>query len=44
MDASASVSPDVSVFVDDVHAALSRVGAAGWEIVHPLGVCRVPVV
>lgn len=35
-DATASVAPDVSVFVDDVHAALARVESAGLEIVHPL--------
>lgn len=35
-DATASVTPDVSVFVDDVHAALARVESAGLEIVHPL--------
>jgi len=35
-DATASTNPDVSVFVDDVHAALARVDAAGLEIVHPL--------
>lgn len=35
-DASALVNPDVSVFVDDVHHALSRVEAAGLEVVHPL--------
>ncbi|MBA8991549.1 putative enzyme related to lactoylglutathione lyase [Curtobacterium pusillum] len=35
-DASAPVNPDVSVFVDDVHTALSRVEAAGLDVVHPL--------
>ena len=35
-DASASVNPDVSVFVDDVHTAHERARAAGVEIVHPL--------
>lgn len=35
-DASASLNPDVSVFVDDVHAAHSAALAAGLEIVHPL--------
>lgn len=35
-DASAPVNPDVSVFVDDVLAALARVEAAGLELVHPL--------
>lgn len=35
-DASARVNPDVSVFVDDVAAALARATAAGLEIVHPL--------
>ncbi|MEG9226453.1 VOC family protein [Aeromicrobium sp. Sec7.5] len=35
-DATAPVSPDVSVFVDDVHAALAAAGEAGVEIVHPL--------
>lgn len=35
-DASAPVNPAVSVFVDDVVEALSRVRAAGLEIVHPL--------
>ncbi|MFK3677306.1 VOC family protein [Microbacterium sp. NPDC090218] len=35
-DASATVDPDVSVFVDDVAAALAHVEAAGLEIVHPL--------
>lgn len=35
-DATASVAPDVSVFVDDVRAALARVESAGLEIVHPL--------
>jgi len=35
-DATASVAPDVSVFVDDARAALARVESAGLEIVHPL--------
>ena len=35
-DASASVNPDVSVFVDDIHAAHEAAVAAGVEIVHPL--------
>ncbi|MDT0158778.1 glyoxalase [Microbacterium sp. ARD32] len=35
-DASAPVNPDVSVFVDDVRAALARAEALGLEIVHPL--------
>jgi len=35
-DASASVNPDVSVFVDDVREAWARAEAAGAEIVHPL--------
>ncbi|PRB04593.1 glyoxalase [Microbacterium sp. MYb72] len=35
-DATASVAPDVSVFVDDVRAALARVESAGLEVVHPL--------
>ncbi|MFE7197892.1 VOC family protein [Microbacterium oxydans] len=35
-DASASVNPDLSVFVDDVQAALSRVETMSLEIVHPL--------
>ncbi|MGS0562050.1 VOC family protein [Microbacterium aurugineum] len=35
-DASAPMNPDVSVFVDDVRAAISRVEEAGLEIVHPL--------
>src|SRR5262245_44157057 len=35
-DASASVNPDVSVFVDDVHGAHEAAKAAGIEIVHPL--------
>lgn len=35
-DASATVNPDVSVFVDDVHGALERARRAGVEIVHPL--------
>lgn len=35
-DATAPVNPDVSIFVDDVHDVLSRVEAAGLEIVHPL--------
>ncbi|UMG94219.1 VOC family protein [Nocardioides sp. TF02-7] len=44
-DATAPVNPDVSVFVDDVHAAHQAAVARGVEIVHPLtveewGVCR----
>jgi|SRR5690625_1251547 len=35
-DATASVNPDVSVFVDDVEAAHAAALAAGVEIVHPL--------
>ncbi|MBM7366415.1 VOC family protein [Gordonia hydrophobica] len=35
-DESASLNPDVSVFVDDVDAAHARAVAAGVEIVHPL--------
>ena len=35
-DASASINPDVSVFVDDVHAAHEAAKAAGVKIVHPL--------
>ncbi|GAA1726275.1 VOC family protein [Aeromicrobium alkaliterrae] len=35
-DATASVNPDVSVFVDDVHAALAAAIGADVEIVHPL--------
>jgi catechol 2,3-dioxygenase-like lactoylglutathione lyase family enzyme len=35
-DASAPVNPDVSVFVDDIHAAHEAAKAAGVEIVHPL--------
>lgn len=35
-DASAPVNPDVSVFVDNVWTALSRVQASGLDIVHPL--------
>ncbi|GAB3647075.1 VOC family protein [Glycomyces tarimensis] len=35
-DATASVNPDVSVFVDDVHAAYNAAVAAGVAIVHPL--------
>lgn len=37
-DATAPVNPDVSVFVDDVAAALEAATAAGMEIVHPLTV------
>lgn len=37
-DATAPVNPDVSVFVDDVTAALEAATAAGLEIVHPLTV------
>lgn len=35
-DATAPVSPSVSVFVDDVREALEKVRAASLEIVHPL--------
>ena len=35
-DASAPVNPDVSIFVDDVHEALTRVKQAGLDVVHPL--------
>ena len=35
-DASAPVNPDVSVFVDDVHAAYAAAEATEVEIVHPL--------
>lgn len=35
-DASASVNPDVSIFVDDVHEALRRAIGVGAEIAHPL--------
>ena len=35
-DASATVNPDVSVFVDDVREAFANARAAGLEIVHPL--------
>lgn len=35
-DASASINPDISIFVDDVFEVLSRVQTAGLEIVHPL--------
>jgi predicted enzyme related to lactoylglutathione lyase len=35
-DATASVNPDVSVFVDDVVAAHAAAVASGVEIVHPL--------
>jgi catechol 2,3-dioxygenase-like lactoylglutathione lyase family enzyme len=35
-DATASVNPDVSVFVDDVEAAHAAAVAADVEIVHPL--------
>ncbi len=35
-DATAPVCPAVSVFVDDVSAALQRVEAAGLEVIHPL--------
>lgn len=35
-DATASVNPDVSIFVDDIHAAHERALAADVEIVHPL--------
>lgn len=37
-DASAPANPDVSVFVDDVHAALDAAVTAGVEIVHELTV------
>ncbi len=35
-DASAPVNPDVSVVVDDVHAAHHAAVSSGAEIVHPL--------
>lgn len=35
-DASAAMNPDVSVFVDDVHAAHDAAVSSGAEIVHPL--------
>lgn len=35
-DASASINPDISIFVDDVFEVLRRVQTAGLEIVHPL--------
>lgn len=35
-DATASVNPDVSVFVDDVEAAYTAAVGANLEIVHPL--------
>ena len=35
-DATASVDPDVSVFVDDVESAYDAALSAGVEIVHPL--------
>ena len=35
-DATASVDPDVSVFVDDVESAYDDALSAGVEIVHPL--------
>ena len=35
-DATASVNPDVSVFVDEVDAAYQAAISAGVEIVHPL--------
>lgn len=35
-DATAPMNPAVSIFVDDVTAALDRVRASGLEIVHPL--------
>lgn len=35
-DASAATNPDVSVFVDDVHAVFARAKEAQLEIVHPL--------
>jgi uncharacterized glyoxalase superfamily protein PhnB len=36
IDASAAMNPDVSVFVDDVHAAHDAAVSSGAEIVHPL--------
>lgn len=36
LDATAPVNPDVSVFVDDIHAALQQVEAARLTVVHPL--------
>lgn len=35
-DATASVNPDVSIFVDDVEGAHTAAVASGVEIVHPL--------
>jgi len=35
-DATASVNPDVSVFVDDIEVAYQRAMSTGVEIVHPL--------
>lgn len=35
-DATAAVNPDVSVFVDEIHAAYEAAVSAGVEIVHPL--------
>lgn len=35
-DATAAVNPDVSVFVDDVHAAHDAAVSSGAQIVHPL--------
>ena len=35
-DATAGVNPDVSVFVDDVHAAHDAAVSAGVDVVHPL--------
>lgn len=35
-DATAPVTPDVSIFVDDVHAAYADAQEQGVEIVHPL--------
>lgn len=35
-DASAATNPDVSVFVDDVHAVFAKAKEAQLEIVHPL--------
>ena len=37
-DATAPVNPDVSIFVDDVHAAYDSALSAAAEIVHPLTV------
>lgn len=35
-DASASVNPDISVFVDDIERAHHEASMSGMEIVHPL--------